>query len=267
MSVIFTESVAITKSGLIKGFNGDNMNLNSKVLTPQEADNGFKAAGRIKPPYYAVLTSGNQQGMAEGAASAFNDYIRKININKENALEIINRYFDDMQTVAENCGMEDGNLSVGIVCVYEDCVIAAKTGNCHLLRYSSGELFEIALPDNDASASGFHLIDSVTEGDMFALIGAECSEDINYSGIINEFNSDSDLKSKVKALYRILSENAEDKDCSVILIKIETDEEKAVVPAPVGDVVIAEDAYDKESADDKADEDEAETSVTHHRTG
>ena len=83
MSVIFAESVAITKSGLLKGFSGDNMNLNGKVLTSQEADNGFKAAGRVKPPYYAVLASGNQQGFAEGAASAFNDYIKEINLNKE----------------------------------------------------------------------------------------------------------------------------------------------------------------------------------------
>ena len=263
MSVIFAESVAITKSGLIKGFNGDNMNLNGKVLTPQEADNGFKAAGRIKPPYYAVLTSGNQQGMAEGAASAFNDYIREINLNKENAFEIISRYFDDMQTVAENCGMEDGNLSVAIVCVYEDCVIAAKTGNCHLLRYSAGELFEIALPDDESSSRGFQFAEIISNGDMFALIGEECSADINYVGIINEFNSDSDLKSKVKSFYKILSENAKDKDCSVILIRVETEEANAVIAAPAGDVVIAEDAYADESVESQdAEAEEAEEPVS-----
>ena len=70
MSVILAESVAITKSRLAKGFNGDNLNLNGKVISAAEADAGFKAAGSVKPPYIAVLASGNQKGFAAGAADA-----------------------------------------------------------------------------------------------------------------------------------------------------------------------------------------------------
>ena len=246
MSVIFAESVAITKSGLVKGFNGDNMNLNSKVISTQEADNGFKAAGSVKPPYFAVIASGNQQGFAEGAASAFNDYIKDINHNKENASEIISRYFDDMQIVADNCGIENATLSVGVVCVYDDCVIAAKSGNCHLLRYANGELFEIAIPD-DESPRGFQFIETITNGEMFALIGEECSEDLNYYGIVEAFNSEADLKTTVKAFYRLLAENAKEKDCSVVLIKLGCDEENVYVAAPV-DNVVAEDAYAEDTA-------------------
>ena len=70
MAVIQVESVAITKSRLAKGFNGDNFNLNGKVITAEEADAGFKAAGSVKPPYVAVMVSGNQKGFAAGAAAA-----------------------------------------------------------------------------------------------------------------------------------------------------------------------------------------------------
>ena len=123
MAVILAESVAITKSRLTKGFN----NLNGKVISAQEADNGFKAAGSVNPPYIAVIASGNQKGFAAGAVAAFNDYVKDINFNKYNAENVINKYFDDMQSVVENCGIDGGRLSVGVVCAYDDCVIAAKS--------------------------------------------------------------------------------------------------------------------------------------------
>ena len=139
MAVVLAESVAITKSRLAKGFNGDNLNLNGKVISVQEADAGFKAAGRVKPPYIAVLASGNQKGFASGAAIAFNDYVKDINLSKYNAEAVIGRYFDDMQAVVEKCNIDGGKLSIAILCVYDDCIIAAKTGENHLLRFSEGE--------------------------------------------------------------------------------------------------------------------------------
>ena len=150
MSIVRAESVAITKSRLAKGFNGDNLNLNGKVVSLQEADAGFKAAGNVKTPYVAVVASGNQKGYASGAAVAFNDYVKDIHLNKYNAEAVVSRYFDDMQTVVEKCDIEGSKLSIAIVCVYDDCVIAAKSGDCHILRFSEGELFEIALSDDEA---------------------------------------------------------------------------------------------------------------------
>ena len=241
MSVTFAESVAITKSRLKKGFNGDNLNLNGKVVSVQEADNGFKAAGRVKPPYIAVVASGNQKGFAAGAVSAFNDYVKDINLNKYNSEAVIARYFDDMQAVIDKCDIEGSKLSVGIVCAYDDCVVAAKTGDCHLLRFSEGELFEIALSDEEGGR-GYQFIDVVTDGDMFALIGEEASADLDYDGIVGIFDSDSDLKTKVKAFYKLLAEKAQDNDCSVVLVKLECDTERTYASAPlVSTVVDAED--------------------------
>ena len=255
MAVILAESVAITKSRLAKGFNGDNLNLNGKVISAQEADNGFKAAGSVNPPYIAVIASGNQKGFAAGAVSAFNDYVKDINFNKYNAENVINKYFDDMQSVVENCGIDGGRLSVGVVCAYDDCVIAAKTGGCHLLRFSEGELFEIALSD-DENGRGFQFVDVIADGDMFALIGEEASADLDYDGIVNTFDSDADLKSMIKEFYKLLSIASRGKDCSVVLMKLKCDSERTYAAAPLvipdddidddGAVPVSPDAFDSE---------------------
>ena len=239
MSIVFAESVAITKSRLVKGFNGDNLNLNGKVVSMEEADAGFKAAGNVKPPYIAVVASGNQKGFASGAATAFNDYVKDIHLNKYNAEAVIGRYFDDMQAVVEKCDLPGSKLSVGIVCVYDDCVIAAKTGDCHILRFSDGELFEIALSD-DEGGRGYQFVDVVNNGDMFALIGEEASADLDYDSIVNSFDTGADLKEMIKEFYRILSANAKGKDCTVVLMKLSCDEERTYAAAPLA--VAADDA-------------------------
>ncbi len=232
MAVVLAESVAITKSRLAKGFNGDNLNLNGKVISIEEADAGFKAAGKVKPPYIAVLSSGNQKGFASGAAVAFNDYVKDINLNKYNAEAVISRYFDDMQAVVEKCNIDGGRLSIGIICVYDDCIIAAKTGENHLLRFSEGELFEIALSDDEAGR-GYQFIDVISDGDMFALIGEEASVNLDYDGIVNVFDAEGDLKTKIKDFYKLLSVSAKGKDCSVVLVKLQCDSERTYAAAPL----------------------------------
>ena len=231
MSVILAESVAITKSRLVKGFNGDNMNLNGRVISLENADKGFKAAGAVKTPYVSVIASGNRKGFAAGAVTAFNDYTKDIYVNKYNAESIINKYFDDMETVVGKCGIEDSRLSIGVLCAFEDCVVAAKTGNCHLLRFSDGELFEIALSD-DEGGRGFQFVDVVCDGDMYALIGEECSADLDYEAIVDAFDSGKELKLMIKDFFSILSSDARGNDCSVILIKLQTDMERTYAAMP-----------------------------------
>lgn len=231
MAVILTESVAITKSRLTKGFNGDNLNLNGRTISAEDADKGFKAAGAVKPPYISVMASGNQKGFAAGAAAAFNDYIKEINLNKYNARSIFEKYFSDMDAVIEKCSIEDSRLSLGIVCTYNDCVIAAKTGNCHILRYSDGELFEIALSDSE-EAFGFQFIDGLADGDMFALIGEECSRDLDYDKIVTTFDSGTDLKIMIRDFFNIIASKSRGLDCSVILMRLKCDCERTFANIP-----------------------------------
>lgn len=230
MAVILAESVAITKSRLAKGFNGDNLNLNGRVITAQEADKGFKAAGSVKPPFTSVMASGNQKGFATGAANAFNDYVKDINFNKYNAEPVFNRFFDDMYAVVDKCSIENSRLSLGIVCAYEDCVVAAKTGGCHLLRFSEGELFEIALSDDD-NGRGFQFVDTVADGDIYALIGEEVAINLDYDAIVNIFDSGNELKVMIRDLFKLISSTG-GKDCSVILIKLKSDTERTYAAIP-----------------------------------
>lgn len=240
MAIILAESVVITKSRLTKGFNGDNINFNGKVLTAEEADKGFKAAGSVKPPYISVLASGNQKGFSAGAANAFNDYVNDINFNKYNAQPVINRLFDDMDAVVEKCAIENGRLSMGIICAYDDCVVAAKTGGCHLLRFSEGELFEIALSD-DEKGRGYQFIDCIADGDIFALIGEEVSENLDYDAIVKIFDSGKELKEMIRDFFKLLALSA-GKDCSVSLVKLKSDTERTYAAVP--DVSFTDDIGD-----------------------
>ncbi len=242
MAVIQVESVAITKSRLAKGFNGDNFNLNGKVISAEEADAGFKAAGSMTPPYVAVMVSGNQKGFAAGAAAAFNDYVKDINFNKNNAEAVINRFFDDMDSVVEKCSIDGARLSIGVVCAYDDCVVAAKSGNCHLLRFSEGELFEIALSDDDGGR-GFQFVDVIADGDMFALIGEDCSQDLDYDGIVTTFDSGVDLKLMIRDMFKLLAAGARGKDCSIILMRLGCDSEYTYASIPVTEAM-SDDAFD-----------------------
>ena len=242
MAVIQVESVAITKSRLAKGFNGDNFNLNGKVITSDEADAGFKAAGSVKPPYVAVMVSGNQKGFAAGAAAAFNDYVKDVNLNKHNAEAVINRYFDDMDAVVEKCSIDGARLSIGVVCAYDDCIVAAKSGNCHLLRFSEGELFEIALSEED-NGRGFQFVDMIAEGDMFALVGEECSQELDYDGIVATFDSGVDLKLMIRDMFKLLAAGARGKDCSIILMRLACDSEYTYAAVPVAEPM-SDEAFD-----------------------
>ncbi len=242
MAVIQVESVAITKSRLAKGFNGDNLNLGGKVVSAEEADRGFKAAGNIKPPYVAVVASGNQKGFAAGAAAAFNDYTKDIHVNKYNAQSVIYSFFDDMDSVVENCSIEGAKLSIGIVCVYNDCVIAAKTGGCHLLRFSQGELFEIALSD-DEDGRGFQFVDVVADGDIFTLVGAEASSNLDYDSIVSVFDSGNDSKIMIKDMFKLLATSAAGKDCSLVIAKLACDSEHTYAAIPMSEPA-AQEQYD-----------------------
>ena len=240
MAVILAESVAITKSRLTKGFNGDNLNLNGKVISAEEADNGFKAAGSVKPPYISVVASGNQKGFASGAATAFNDYVKDVNFNKYNSESVLNRYYDDMDAVVEKCGIENGRLSMGIVCAYDDCVVASKTGGCHILRFSDGELFEIALSEEE-KGRGFQFVDTIADGDIFALLGEEVSDNLDYDAIVNVFDSGNDLKSMARDLFKLLAKAA-GKDCTLVLVKLKSDTERTYAAIP--DVSFTDDIID-----------------------
>ncbi len=222
MAIIKIESVVITNSRLAKGFNGDSFNLNGKALSVQNADAGFKAAGDVKPPFYAVIASCNRKGFASGAVTAFNDYVDAIADDRFKFDVAVEKYFNDMDAVIEKCGIPKTHLSIAILYVAEDCVLAARSGGCHILRFSEGELFETALPD-DETKRGFQLIDSVTNGDTFALTGEDCSDDLDYDGIVASFDSGGDLKNMIKDQFSAVNKNARGRDCSLALIKIHSD--------------------------------------------
>lgn len=242
MAIILTKSAAITKSKLKNGFNGDNFNLNGRVVPSDEADRGYKAAGDVKPPFTALLASGSSQGFATGAVAAFNDYRADINKNRYDAQPVFDRYFNDMASVVEKCNIPSASLSLSGVCIFDDCVLAARSGGCHILRFSQGELYEIALAE-DENARGFQVVDVVYNGDIFVIVNQEASADLDYDAIVNILDSGNDVKIMIKDLYKSLSSHSKN-DCSAIVIKVESDTEETHSAMPII-------THKKEASDDE----------------
>ena len=266
MSIVLAESVAVSKSKLAKGFNGDSINLDGKVVSVDGADKGFKAAGNVKPPYCAVVASSNHKGFANGAVTAFNDYSKNICENIEDSYQQFDTYFGDMSAVIEKCEIEGSLLSIGAIAICDNCVAAAKKGNAHILRFSDGDLFEIAISEADGG-NGYQLINTVNNGDIFAVVSEEASENLDYDGIINIFDSGKDLKSMANDFISLLPVDA-GKDCTVVLIKLKVKDIPVVAHAPVA--APADDlnvdfsaSTDSIAADDDADDGMLEDYQTH----
>ena len=225
MAIIRTEAVAVTRSALTKGYNGDSINLNGNVVSAEHADapKGFKTYGSTEPPFRCAVGSSNKSAFALGAVTAFNDY--RDDMLSGNA----DGFLNDMKTVTGRC--EGAQLSLASLCAVPDGVYVSRMGDCHVLRFSDGELFEIALPGDNGS--GFQLVDDVRDGDMFALLSADCSKDLRYEDIVALFDSDRDLKTLLRDLYRITASDNREADKTVVLVKIVCDEEPVAVTPPV----------------------------------
>ena len=67
------KTAAVTQKGANGEFNSDNLNLNGRVLSIENANNGFKGAGSMRAPFVVAFASSPYNGFAGAALTALCD--------------------------------------------------------------------------------------------------------------------------------------------------------------------------------------------------
>ncbi|MCR5783942.1 MAG: hypothetical protein K6G90_14545 [Clostridia bacterium] len=225
MAIISVETVAFTKSALKKGFNGDNINIKGHAIPQAKADSGYQAKGTMDIPCRALVAS-SENKCAYDAAEAFRDYFHNIDNARGDAQAAVEEYISDMDTVMSK--MANAELSLGLVCVYDNRVIIGKSRDCHVMRFTGGELFETALTGR--GGTGYQMITNAEDGDVFILLGAQASSIVDYDAVARILDENESLPSMIKPLYESFSAADKTADCTIVLMKIKTDG-KAAAPS------------------------------------
>ena len=212
MVITSVETVAFTKSGLRKGFNGDNLNIKGHAIPQEKADKGYQAKGTMDLPCRGLVVS-SESKCAFDAAESFRDYFHNIDNAGTDAQAAVEEYVTDMNTVMSK--MANAELSLALVCAYENRVVVGRSGDCHVLRFSGGELFETAL-----SGKGYQLITNFRDGDIFVILGSEASALIDYDAVAAILDGKPALPDMIRPLYQSIVSGDKGADCTVILMKI-----------------------------------------------
>jgi len=239
MSVISIETAAMSKSRLAKGFNGDSINLNRRISSVDEMNNGYRAAGKIAPPCVCAVASSCIKGVSVGAVTAFDDYSHSIYKLRSNAESEMKRYTDDMSAVAADCG--EAHLSLSSVCIFGDKILASSVGGGKVFVCSSDGVREISSDDGSFSFSD---LSDLSDGGFIVILGAECAHfaDSELIGIVT--SQSKNIKAVSKALFTSLNKVAPDADITGVFFKITASAAEPAVP------IVAEDGGDSKNAEE-----------------
>lgn len=242
MSVISIETAALSKSRLTKGFNGDSINLNRRVSSVEEMNNGYRAAGKIAPPCVCTVASAPVKGVAAGAVTAFDDYSHTIYKLRADAQSEMKRYTDDMSAVAAECGVKE--LSLASVCIFSDKILASSAGRVKVFVCSQSGVSEIS---SDSGEFKFSDLSDLSDGGFIVVLGAECAAyaDAELIGIVT--SQSDNIKAVSKALFTSLNKVAGGADITAVFFKI-TASKKALDP-DIAEAAAAETVIDKKAED------------------
>ena len=86
-------TAAVTQKATNGSFNGDNLNLNGRVLSMDAANSGFKGAGKMNLPFAVALSSSAYNGYAGAALTALNDRLADLKADPEAFITVLDEYF------------------------------------------------------------------------------------------------------------------------------------------------------------------------------
>lgn len=171
-------TAAVTQKSANREFNGDNLNLNGKVLSMENADKGFKGAGSMNAPFSVAMSSSEYNGFAGAALTALNDRLAGLKEDENNFANVLDAYFADSRHALEKCGCDANGLSIAVLVGYENSLVAARMGDICILRYSDGELTKVGyVPQSETEERpqcSCEMIEDIVNGDLYVL----CSENV-----------------------------------------------------------------------------------------
>lgn len=266
-------TAAVTQKSANKEFNGDNLNLNGKVLSMENADKGFKGAGSMNVPFALAFASSDYNGFAGAALTALNDRLAGLKEDENGFSAILDGYFADSKSALEKCGCDSNGLATAVLAGYENKIVAAKMGAVCVLRYADGDLSLIGSAAQDeateAPACSCNVIEEINNGDLFVLCSANVLESLTEGEIIVALNAaDGSEKKAVQMLASKYAKRNPDANVTFTVVRIVKEQEAPAVAAaapvaqpeaPVYDEPQAEEnVYDPESEEYEEDDEPAD---------
>ena len=250
------KTAAVTQKGANGEFNSDNLNLNGRVLSIENANNGFKGAGSMRAPFVVAFASSPYNGFAGAALTALCDRTDALKEDENRFAAVLDGYFADSRHALEQCNCDADGLSVSALIGYENKLVAAKMGNAGILRYTDGDLINMGAAQ-DEQPSFCEEIPVVT-GDMFVLCPEAALSALTEGEIIVALNAaDGNEKKAVQMLAAKFAKRNPDVSDTFVVIRVEQQGAPAVVapvvaetPAPVQEEPVAvaqEEAADVEN--------------------
>lgn len=235
MSILSVDAAAVTVKAKNQTVNYENYNINEKVYSKESvsSEKGKRiAAENVAVPFYCAVASSNEEDFASGAMKALNNgYTTDMADSDDEKEAVLNGYFDDLDAVIDQVNDERAKLRVGLIYVSARNIIAGRLGDCRILRYTDGGIFEVARPEEGADR-GTRIIHNVKDGDVFVILGSGCSEDPDYESLQKDFENSSNVKETVVSVFNTVSKSREDKDRTIVAIKIKADD---TLPASVNE--------------------------------
>ncbi len=247
------KTAAVTQKGANGEFNSDNLNLNGRVLSIENANNGFKGAGSMRAPFVVAFASSPYNGFAGAALTALCDRTDALKKDDNSFASVLDGYFADSKHALEQCNCEADGLAVSMLVGYESKLVAAKMGNACILRYTDGDL--VNMGTEQAEQPYFCEEISVNHGDMYVLCPSSALSALTEGEIIVALNAaDGNEKKAVQMLAGKFAKRNPEASDTFVVIRVEQQGAPAVVApvvaeaaAPVHEEPVA--AAQEESAD------------------
>ncbi len=237
------KTAAVTQKSVNGEFNSDNLNLNGRVLSIENANGGFKGAGSMRAPFAVAFASSPYNGFAGAALTALSDRLDALKEDENRFATVLNGYFVDSRNALEQCNCDSDGLAVSILIGYENRLVAAKMGNACILRYTDGDLINMGVGQDVQQSYFCETIDTVVDGDLFVLCPETALSALTEGEIIVALNAaDGNEKKAVQLLASKFAKRNSDVSDTFVVIRIEQQADPAVVAPVAAQPVVAEQA-------------------------
>ncbi|MCL2513180.1 MAG: hypothetical protein FWF08_04685, partial [Oscillospiraceae bacterium] len=236
MSILFkAEAAVITRAGPIHGINGDNLNLNGKVLPPENADRGYKGAGALNDNFILSVCSGDRKSRAAVTAlNMLNSYYNVIKTSEDNCQREIESFYNDARRAVTMETDDYTPLSCAMMYAYDDKIVLSAIGNGCIYKYSRGKLTKMLAESAGFGVPRFETLDNdLSQRNIYIICGEGASRSLSEDEITGALEKSSTTKQAVQALSEIAVDNSPDRDLTILVASVSATETFSEKLAPV----------------------------------
>lgn len=233
---IKSENAVITRADTRTGVNGDNVNLNGRVLEPENADRGYKGAGLLNGEFVLGVSSGDVASRsATVSMRALSSRIPSIRASHDDYAGEIDGYFDDAyREISMKNGAAD-NVDSMVLYVYGDKLVAANMGKSLLYQYNTLKLEPVTFNNDESIEFGqisYRTLTIKTRCE-FIIMTDSVLDYLTQEDVVDIMRTSETVKKAAQRLVSKAVENGCEEDLTILVTQL-TPIEISDNPLPVG---------------------------------